>query len=254
MTDTPLAGLNILVTRPREQSVNLAQHIKALGGQVTLFPLLEIEPLSSAPVLRETAARLAEFDLAIFISPNAVRFGMEAINAAGGLPPNLCIATVGQGSAQALLQAGVLQIIVPQQRFDSEALLAMQELQQVGGCKVVIFRGDGGRELLGDTLKARGATVEYATCYRRLKPQVDVTRLLQHLPDALTVSSSEALRYLDEMLEEQGRMQLGAVPLFVPHARIAEQAETLGWKHVTITASGDDGLISGLLTWAGARQ
>jgi uroporphyrinogen-III synthase len=250
MTDTPLAGLNIVVTRPREQALILAQRITALGGKATQFPLLEIEPLSDAPALREIVSRLAQFDLAIFISPNAVRHGMAAIRAASGLPANVRIATVGQMSAQALREVGVQQVIAPLERFDSEALLALPELNNVEGWKVMIFRGDGGRELLGKTLRSRGATIEYATCYRRLKPQADINVLLGSLPDVVTVSSSEALRHLDEMLDEPNRTRLAAVPLFVSHARIAEQAETLGWKKVFTTAGGDDGVISGLVAWS----
>ena len=148
----PLSGLNIVVTRPREQAVSLAQRIEQQGGNAVLFPLLEISPVADAKPLRTLIARLPEFNLAIFISPNAVRYGMEAILAVGAIPPALKIATVGQGSARALRDLGVEKIIAPQDRFDSEALLALPELQQVAGWRVIIFRGDGGRELLGDSL------------------------------------------------------------------------------------------------------
>lgn len=249
----PLAGLNIVVTRPREQAAQLARRITQAGGKVILFPLLEISPAADPQPLRALAARLHEFNLAIFISPNAVRYGMEAIHATGTLPASLKIATVGQGSAKALREMGVHEIIAPQDRFDSEALLALPELQQVAGWRVVIFRGDGGRELLGGALKARGATVEYAACYQRAKPQLDAAALLAADPHAVTVTSSEALGYLWDMLDKQGKVRLAAVPLFVPHARIAEAAQCLGWREVVPTAGGDDGLLAGLLAWAGQR-
>lgn len=165
----------------------------------------------------------------------------------------LRVATVGQGSARALRELGMQEIIAPKDRFDSEALLALPELQQVAGWRVVIFRGDGGRELLGDTLKARGATVEYAECYQRAKPQHDAAALLAADPHAVTVTSSEALGYLWDMLDEPGRARLAVVPLFVPHARIAEAAQRLGWHNVVPTAGGDDGLVAGLIAWAGHR-
>ena len=126
----PLAGLNIVVTRPREQAAQLAQRIAQAGGNAILFPLLEISPAADPQSLRALIARLHEFDLAIFISPNAVRYGMEAIHAAGStLSPSpspkgggeLRIATVGQGSARALRELGVKEIIAPQDRSDSEA-------------------------------------------------------------------------------------------------------------------------------------
>ena len=240
MQQQPLAGLNIVVTRPREQAGNLANRIALAGGQATLFPLLEISPVPDSQSLHALIARLHEFNLAIFISPNAVLYGMEAIIAASkflshsqpstsrlfplanetdlgsqaengnvsvsieqhnALPATLKIATIGQGSVRALHDYGVTNVIAPQDRFDSEALLAMPELKNIEGWSVVIFRGNGGRKLLGDTLKARGAKVEYVTCYQRTKPHQDATMLLTANPDAITVTSSEALGYLWDMLD-----------------------------------------------------
>jgi uroporphyrinogen-III synthase len=289
MQQQSLAGLNIVVTRPREQATPLAERIAQAGGQVTLFPLLEVSPVLDSQPLRALITRLHEFNLAIFISPNAVRYGMEAINAAGellspiqlgssrssalangievgknadegnvgvsteqynALPTTLKIATVGQGSVRALRDYGVKNVIAPQDRFDSEALLALPELKQIAGWRVVIFRGNGGRELLGDTLKARGAKVEYATCYQRARPRQNATMLLAANPDAITVTSSEAFGYLWAMLDSMAKKRLATVPLFVTHARIAETAHQLGWSEVVPTEVGDDGLISGLIAWA----
>lgn len=250
--DAPLAGLRIVVTRPREQAAQLAQRIAAAGGQPVLFPLLEISPPDDPGALRDIVARLPEFDLAIFISPNAARYGMQALLGAGPLPPRLKIATVGQGSAQALRDLGVGTIIAPRDRFDSEALLALPELQQVAGWHIVIFRGNGGRELLGDTLRARGATVEYAACYQRSRPQQDPASLSSEV-DAITVTSSEALACLWDMLDQDGRARIVEVPLFVLHERIASAARELGWHRVTATTGGDDGLLLGLVAWAKRR-
>lgn len=249
--NNPLAGLNIVVTRPREQAASLVQRITTLGGKAILFPLLEIEPVSDTRPLHELVARLSDFDLAIFISPNAVRYGMASIQK---LPATLRVATVGQSSAQTLRDAGVKEVIAPQGRSDSEALLALPQLQDVRGWKIVIFRGDAGRELLGDTLKMRGADVEYITCYHRSKPQQDIGTLLNHQPDAITLSSSEALGYLWDMLDEPGRQQISSVPLFVPHARIAEKARQQGWQEVFQTAGSDDGIVSGLVAWSKAAS
>jgi uroporphyrinogen-III synthase len=246
----PLAGLNIVVTRPRDQAAQLVTSIQALGGVCTLFPLLEITPLADDSALQSLISRLHEFHLAIFISPNAVRFGMEAIKKAGGVPGALQVATVGLSSAKALLDYGVRKVISPQQRFDSESLLELPELQEVRDKNIVIFRGDSGRELLGDTLKLRGAQVEYVTCYLRSKPQHNVSNLLAAKPHALTVSSSEALNYLLEMLSPADREQLSALPLFVSHPRIAMAAQQQGWQKIITAAGGDDGLVKSLLAWA----
>ncbi len=250
MAEHPLAGLSIVVTRPREQAAGLAQRIEQLGGKPLLFPLLEIEAVSDAQALREQLTHLKQTDLAIFISPNAVRYGMAALRATSEMPAALKFAAVGQGSAKALRAAGIERVIVPAERFDSEGLLALPELQQVAGQRVMILRGDGGRELLGDTLKARGATVEYVTCYLRSKARLDAAALLMAAPDALTVTSSEALDCLWHELGDSGRASLASTPLFVPHARIAEAAQHQGWQQVIVTESGDDGLASGLIAWA----
>lgn len=249
MAELPLAGLKIAVTRPRDQAVQLAQRIEQAGGIPLLFPLLDIAPVQDQQALREQLSRLAQFDLTTFISPNAVQYGMAAIRAAGGLPRALRIATIGQGSAKALRELGIADVIAPAERFDSEGLLALPELQDVAGWRVLILRGDGGRELLGDTLKARGATVEYAACYRRSKLQQDVAALLEAAPDALTVTSSEALEHLWQMPGDAQRDSLCGIPLFVPHERIAGLARRQGWRQVLLTGAGDDGLLSALIAW-----
>ena len=253
MANQHLRGLTIVVTRPRDQAAQLARRIEQEGGIPLLFPLLDIMAVQDTKTLFEQIARLGQFNLAIFISPNAVHHGIAAIRAVSAVPNSLKIATVGQGSAKALRELGIANVIAPTERFDSEGLLALSELQNVAGWRVMIFRGDGGRELLGDTLKARGATVEYATCYQRSKPQQDAGVLLSAVPDAITVTSSEALGYLWQMLNGSARAVLRDTPLFVPHARIAELASEQGWLQVHLTASGNDGLLSALITWAGQR-
>jgi len=251
MAEQPLAGLKIAVTRPRDQAAQLAQRIAQAGGVPLSFPLLDIAAAEITLTQREQLSRLAQSELAIFISPNAVQYGIAAIRAAGvTLPPALKIATVGQGSAKALRELGFESIIAPTERFDSEGLLVLPELQEVAGWRVMIFRGNGGRELLGDTLKARGATVEYVTCYQRSKPTQDGAAWLTAAPNAITVTSSEALGYLWQMLDEQARAALRDTPLFVPHARIAELAHQQGWQQVQLTGAGDDGLFSALIAWA----
>ena len=244
----PLAGLKILVTRPRDQAVQLARDIEQAGGIPLLFPLLDIAPVQDVQALQEQVSRLVDFNLAIFISPNAVQYGMAAIREVlGSIPENMKIATIGMGSAKALRELGIMDVLVPDERYDSEGLL--DQLQHVAGWRVMIFRGDGGRELLGDTLKQRGASVEYVACYRRSKPGQDL--VLDAHPDAMTVTSSEALGYLWQMLDVKSQPALRDTPLFVPHPRIAELARRQGWVHVHLTGAGDEGLLSALQDWAG---
>ncbi len=251
----PLVGRTIVVTRPRAQAGGLAAAIRDAGGEAFIFPLLEIGPAPDPAPLAEAVSRLGDYTLAVFISPNAVDYSVPAMLARGPWPSGLTLAAVGQGTARALAVHGVHGTVVPSERFDSEALLELPELQadRVAGRRVVIFRGDGGRELLGDTLAARGATVDRIPCYTRSAPATGAAPLLERWRrggiDAITVSSSEGLRYLVDMLDDEGRRRLAETPVFVPHARIAENAAALGLRSVVLTGPADDGIRAGLCTY-----
>ena len=246
----PLAGRGIVVTRPASQAAPLAAMIRAAGGRPILFPVLEILDTADIAPLIAAADGLDRFDLAIFISPNAVLRAMNQIVARRSWPPGLRAAAVGKGSARELKRFGITDVIAPARAFDSEGLLALPELQQVAGRRVVIFRGDGGRELLGDTLAARGADVEYVECYRRARPRADAAPLLRawarNEVDAVTVTSSEGLRNLFEMVGRLGQSWLKRTPLLAPHPRIAAAARELGCGNVMETAPGDEGLMNAL--------
>jgi len=248
----PLAGRTVVVTRPQAQAAPLAEAIAAAGGVPLVFPLLEIAPAADAQPLAEAAARLADYAVAVFISPNAVDHALPAILARGPWPAGLLPAAVGQGTVKALAAQGVAGCVAPTERFDSEALLELPELavDRVKGRRIAIFRGDGGRELLADTLRERGATVDCITCYRRSGPSGGVAPLLAAWRagrlDALTVSSSEGLRYLVDLLDAEGRAFLQQTPLFVPHARIAENACALGLSNIILTDAADAGILAGL--------
>ncbi|MGH8763010.1 MAG: uroporphyrinogen-III synthase [Nitrosospira sp.] len=249
----PLAGISILVTRPAHQAGDLAARIHAAGGTPILFPVLEILDTKNQRSLLDLLARLNEFDLAIFISPNAVNKTMSLICAKRTWPPKLKVAAVGQGTARELRRFGVDEVIAPTLRFDSEGLLDMDELQQVDSKRIVIFRGDNGRELLGEELLKRGATLEYAECYRRVKPNTDTAPLLSawasNEMNAITITSSEGLRNLCDMVGESGQAWLKKTPLFVSHERIARNAKKIGLTQVILTAAGDEGLLQGLLNY-----
>lgn len=256
----PLAGRVVVVTRPRHQAAELLRLIAEAGGRGLLFPLLEIAPADDPAPLAVAVAGLDGVDFAFFISPNAVAFSLPAILARGPWPSRLRAAAVGEGSARALRDAGVADVIVPGERFDSEALLALPELgaDAVSGRRVLIFRGDGGRELLAETLRARGAVVDCVTCYRRLPPQHGVAPLLEAWAgdgiDAITISSSEGLRHLFDLLDADGRARLARTPLFAPHQRIVENAAALGLQAIA-TGPADAGLLAGLCAynWPPAR-
>ncbi len=252
----PLGDRGIVVTRPAHQAAPLAEMIRAAGGRAILFPVIEIADIEDVRPLTELVGRLDAFDRAIFVSPNAVYKAMTLIKAQRALPPHLKYAAVGRGSVRELGKFGVTDVVAPA-RFDSEALLALPEFSDVAGQRLIIFRGVGGREVLGEALIARGARVEYAECYRRVLPQADPARLLEawqaNALDAITVTSSEGLHNFCALIGTRGRAWLENTPLFVPHARIAGTARELKLTAVVQTAHGDDGLVAGLQQWFAAH-
>ena len=162
-----------------------------------------IQALKNYQAFDEKIQHLDSVDWAIFISSNAVQNSLpRLIQQLGHIPPNLKFAAIGPKTAADLAEFGVQNTLTPQDRFDSEALLALPEMQAIKNQKVMIFRGIGGREVLAETLKQRGATVDFAESYQRVNPQKDLTVLETLLAkkqlDAIVVTSSEAIEFKGE--------------------------------------------------------
>jgi len=249
----PLAGRGIVVTRPAHQASHLANLIGAEGGNPIVFPTIEIIAVNDPQSLLALIDRLDEFDVAIFISPSAVNMAMRAIGARRALPPHLKLAAIGPGGVRELGSLGHTGVIAPAERFDSEGLLELPAMRDVAGKRIVIFRGDGGRELLGATLAARGARVEYAEVYRRARPHADAAPLFRAWEreelHAVVVTSSEALRNLFDLVGERGQPRLRRTPLFVSHPRIEQAARALGAATVVLTGQGDEEMLRGVTQW-----
>jgi len=234
-----------VVTRPAGQSAGLVSALRAAAMQPVELPLLELvalPPAAGADLRREAETA----DLVIAVSPSAVAFGQAWWPDAW--PPACTVAGVGAGTARAWRAAGADRIIEPEGDGDSEALLAHPALRAVSGQRVLVLRGEGGRDLLGPELRARGAAVAEWLCYRRQAPADlawRVADLLRDPPAAWCVTSSEALAYL-EAAWPPGVPR--AAPLFAPHPRIAEAARQAGWLTVTCS-TGDSGLMTALQTW-----
>ncbi|MCX7200194.1 MAG: uroporphyrinogen-III synthase [Proteobacteria bacterium] len=230
-----LNGLRVAVTRPLEQSARLAAAIDAGGGESFVFPLIEIGPPPDPAALDALIDRLDAFDWAIFSSPTAVDRAIECIRARRALPAGWSIAAIGEGTQRALARHGFDHVLAPTERFDSEALLALPALADLQGRQAVIFRGQEGRELMAEGLRARGVRGGQL--------------------DALVVTSSEAVHNLCEMLSRAGSRPstLAGCTLFVPHPRIAAAARSAGFGPVVESAGGDSGVLDALAAFA-ARQ
>jgi uroporphyrinogen-III synthase len=245
----PLDRAGIIVTRPVRQAAGLAAQLAALGATPIIFPASVILPPADSSALARAHASLENYDLAIFVSANAAEYGVPA---QGGWPAHVAVFAPGPGTATALHAAGLPAAQIPQASYDSEGLLALPALNEIAGKRVLILRGGGGREVLGDTLQGRGAQVDYVDCYRRAAPQSGADGLAEVLRDgrahALTLTSSEGLDNLCALLAPDALHLLRALPAFVPHSRIATHAEELGFEAIA-TAGADAGLVAGLLEW-----
>ncbi|MDH5694044.1 MAG: uroporphyrinogen-III synthase [Gammaproteobacteria bacterium] len=255
--DSPdaLSGIGVLVTRPEHQADALCALIEQAGGKAIRFPVLEIVAPSDESSLTHAVAHLQDYDMAVFISPNAVNQSLNRILAKGPFPVSVQIAAVGRASAKAVSKFGLQIDIFPKQRFDSEALLELPEMRQVNGKRILIFRGEGGRELLAETLKARGAEVDYAEAYRRARPKSDVGGLMKRWArgeiGVVTVTSNESLHNLYDMVGQLGRHWLLKTPLVVASERGVELAKELGFKSpiLTIPQVSDEAIFDEICRW-----
>ena len=253
-------GINVLVTRPAHQAEQICQLIQQAGDTALLFPVLEIQETARPETLNAILARLAEFDIAIFISANAVDYGLNAARAGAGFPTSLKVAAVGLATAKRLAEQQHPADIFPNQNFNSEALLELTPLREVHGKRIVIFRGEGGRELLASELQARGAHVEYAECYRRARPAIS-SDLIDKVwasgsVDIILVTSNEGLQNLFDIVTEQYRTRLLGTPLIVVSERAVSLARQLGFTSQIIVAAtaSDQAMMDALQAWKSASD
>ncbi len=142
----------------------LCRLLELQGASTLRLPALEIKPVGNR---RETAARLGaleNFDVIIFTSANAVRFGASLLDQKRGLT----LAAMGPATARALNHAGYRVAVQPPQTFDSESLLRHPKLERPAGSRILIIKGGNGRPFLEQELARRGAQVATADVYRRV--------------------------------------------------------------------------------------
>ena len=223
MGKAELEGVGVLVTRPRTQATELVSAIEGAGGSAFCFPVMDIAAIDEH-IVSTRVAKLAKPDIAIFVSRNAVEYGIRYTD--GGR-----IATIGPATAAAVAAAGHFVDIQPAAGFDSEHLLAEPELNDVTDKQIRIIRGTDGRELLAEELSARGASVEYLSVYERRLPDVSA----QTLADlesrwrngeigVITVMSVQSFQNLVALLPAWCKSQLESTPLVTPAGRVLKEA------------------------------
>lgn len=251
----------VIITRPPHQAQHLQALLEKAGRSTIVFPLFEIEPISENAALDQALRDLASFALVVFVSPNAVDAWFQRLASAWQWPAEVAIAVVGAASRQALLNYGIddqhVRIFSPSntERTDSETLLTELDLPALKSKKVLLVRADSGRDFLADALRDAQIEVQAITAYRRVTPTFDASKR-QDLQTYLNagcdwvITSSAVLKTLlnwcAQLDQPDAVAKMQQQHLFVPHFRIAEVASELGFKHIRLTASGDEKLLLAL--------
>lgn len=249
-----LDGLGVLVTRPEPQAAPLARRLAELGARVYRLPAVELRARDDRAAQRASLGPLDRFHWIVFVSANAVRFGVTMLDERR----DLRLAAVGPATAAALNHAGFRVALVPSEGSGSEPLLASPEFGHVEGQRILIVRGDDGRELLADELTARGAEVSYVAVYerRRARPIPGAVEAVEAewsagAIDVVTATSPELLRSLYEILTPDGRQLLARSVLLAGGPRIAATAREIGLSGPLVVAAEPDdaALVDALLKW-----
>ena len=243
IADKPLSGIRVLVTRPRQQASALIEAIEQAGGQAILFPVIAIEAI---PVSEWQQPDWQQVNWLVFVSSNAVHSFTEQSPAINNW--SIQYAAVGDGTAKAMLAAGLNVDLRPVDAVGSEGLLAMPEWQDMQGQQVVIVRGQGGREHLAETLIARGASIRYIEVYKRCLPEVSETECQQALTaDYLLCTSVAGVDNLCALLGEAVKVLLNK-SLIVLSERIKQHAQQRGFENVSVTTAASDAAVMMQLT------
>ncbi|MGQ0429291.1 MAG: uroporphyrinogen-III synthase [Gammaproteobacteria bacterium] len=249
-----LTGIGVLVTRPEHQAEHLCKLIEAEGGAAVRYPALAIRPRPDRAAVRAAIGPADRYDVIIFVSANAVRYGADLLGAQRDLP----IAAIGPATAAALNAAGFRVSLMPAEGMDSEALLALPKFQHMSGQRALIVRGSGGRELLAETLTSRGATVQYAEVYMRepARPAAELQAEIETLwrqggLKVYVATSVQALEALVGIVTPRCRELMDSTALVTGSPRVAEAATRLGLgSPVVLADSPDDVSLTGaLIRW-----
>lgn len=248
-----------LVTRPAGQADDLLSALREAGWQTHHFPILSIEPVEPLDaVMRQRILDLDRYDHLIFVSANAARIGCERIDDLWPQwPTGQRYWAVGRSTAEVLARAG-LDACCPDSDMSSEGLLALPELFRVRDQRCLVVRGEGGRTMIADVLRERGADVDHLCCYRRGHVSYsdgEVAAVRETCPDLVLISSGEGLEQLSGLLKPLEHASLSGATLLVPSSRVAHVAESLGWRKVeTVENASDAAMLAAAERWRTRRR
>ncbi|MDP1648025.1 MAG: uroporphyrinogen-III synthase [Rubrivivax sp.] len=250
--------MRLIVTRPRAQAAAWVRELCSLGQDVAALPLIDIAALDDPAPLYRAWQRLDGYALVIFVSANAVQHFFAAAPAGSGWPAKVLAGSTGPGTSAALRAAGVpaaalVEPAADAPAFDSEALWAQVSGQDWAGRRVLVVRGEDGRDWLAETLRARGAAVDFVAAYRRRPPLCSAAEaaLLQSALAAPAehlwlFSSSEAVANLRALAPAADWSRSAAL---ASHSRIVQAARAAGFGRVDLAAPVPAAVVALLSTW-----
>jgi len=228
-----LLGKTVLVTRPEQQTQFLSEQLTQLGAKVIsmgVIDIMPIEPKEWPKIALETQ------DMIVFVSRNAVDCFVAGLTTP--LPVTTSLVAVGAATARYMSEKGLRVDIQAPAPAGSESLLALPEMQSVAGQYVTIVRGETGRELIADTLTARGANIQYLEVYRRCLPSYSTAEIAEAASaNIIVVMSVAGLENVCELLNND---TIKEKKLIVVSERIKQFALGLGFQCVAVTADVSD--------------
>ncbi len=255
-----LQGQLILNTRPAHQQAELSSLLELEGAQILSFAVIDIVPHESAITRQRLVQQVSDYDILLFVSRNAVDNAFRYIDSTR-FKPGLCFGVIGTATRLALAQrvAQLDSCLLAGAPYNSETLLEADALQRVDGKRVLILRGQEGRNLLGDELTARGAEVDYCEVYRRELPNwalSDFDRLVENaFPTLVILTSNEGMHNLFELVAPAAAERLRRIPWLLISERMRESALKLGHNASIIIArsASDEGIQQAICAWADQR-
>ena len=251
---TALAGRVVVITRPAHQAHHFQALVKQVGVEVALCPTIHIQPLTDNEATAACLADLLAYQIVIFISANAVQFAYDLCNTTQRQQlAQLCLGAIGKKTAEALVKLGYKVDLVAPSGFTSEDFLQLAAVQQLHNQRLLIVRGQGGRELLANSLSERGASVDYLDVYQRVKPAPLNWQQLRYLKihaDRLIISFTSAESVHNFLGLIANSLDLSKLTLLVGGQRIAQTARMAGFSGILIVADdpSDESMFKALLS------
>ncbi|GAA5315185.1 MAG: hypothetical protein AseanaTS_03890 [Candidatus Pelagadaptatus aseana] len=260
--DAPLSGLRVLITRPQRQAQKWRQQLTELGAATHRATLMEVVPFTetlpehrtAVAAIEQRLGQLNHYHHLIFVSQNAVDYGCHWLQQDWPQLPESCHSyAVGSATAQRLAAHGI-NASEAGVAMNSEALLALPGLQQLQGQRVLIFRGQGGRPLLADALRQRGAEVDYCELYQRQLPVETATELASsdwgQATDIVALHSGESLQNWDRVIQQTQRTGWRQLPVLVPGERVLKLAQSLQFTNIICAINATDAeMARALIEW-----